>query len=299
MLISTVSQSSGRLDLKVPLITRFENLVVAVDGSTSPERMAASLMKLPLFSAANVTLLHAVPPQISAEQMKAEWAKGQQILADALKVLALRPGMSVTTELLEGDPKMVVCNYAARKSSPLVIMGSKARSRIAAILQNSVSQYAFQVASCPMVLVKEDCYVKQPSRVMVALKDTPASRRAFDLAVDMVKGIQGGRLYVGRIQPKAMAPTEDPILTEALQELKRANVPYQIITAVGDPGIELCQLADQQGIDFMVMGSPDRRPSVARNLPDLDRLLGKSTSDYVRVHTNCPVLMVRSEFDQE
>jgi nucleotide-binding universal stress UspA family protein len=42
-----------------------------------------------------------------------------------------------------------------------------------------------------------------------------------------------------------------------------------------------------------VIGSPDRRPSIAKGLPDLDRLLGESLSDYIRVYTPCPVLLTR------
>jgi nucleotide-binding universal stress UspA family protein len=48
-------------------------------------------------------------------------------------------------------------------------------------------------------------------------------------------------------------------------------------------------------VDLLMLGSPERRPTVARALPDLDRLLGQSLSDYVRVYANCPVMLVRSE----
>jgi nucleotide-binding universal stress UspA family protein len=43
-----------------------------------------------------------------------------------------------------------------------------------------------------------------------------------------------------------------------------------------------------------MVGSPDRRPSIARSLPDLDRLLGSSVSDYVRVNATVPVLLTRT-----
>ncbi len=46
-------------------------------------------------------------------------------------------------------------------------------------------------------------------------------------------------------------------------------------------------------MDLLILGSPDRRPSSAKNLVDIDKLLGNSLSDYVRVYSNCPVLLVR------
>jgi nucleotide-binding universal stress UspA family protein len=47
-------------------------------------------------------------------------------------------------------------------------------------------------------------------------------------------------------------------------------------------------------VDLLMLGSPDRRPQIGKNLPDLDRLLGGSLSDYVRVYANCPVLLERT-----
>jgi nucleotide-binding universal stress UspA family protein len=47
-------------------------------------------------------------------------------------------------------------------------------------------------------------------------------------------------------------------------------------------------------IDLLLIGSPDRRPSIAKNFVDLDRLIGSSLSDYVRVNATCPVLLSRT-----
>ena len=44
---------------------------------------------------------------------------------------------------------------------------------------------------------------------------------------------------------------------------------------------------------LQTVASQDRRPLVARGLVDLDRLLGGSVSDFVRVHAPAPVLLVR------
>ena len=59
------------------------------------------------------------------------------------------------------------------------------------------------------------------------------------------------------------------------------------------PGPEICKISQELNVDLLILGSPDRRPSMAKNLVDLDRLLGNSLSDYVRVYASCPVLLVR------
>ena len=49
----------------------------------------------------------------------------------------------------------------------------------------------------------------------------------------------------------------------------------------------------QHKADLLVIASQDRRPLVAKGLVDIDRLLGSSVSDYIRVHAPAPVLLVR------
>jgi nucleotide-binding universal stress UspA family protein len=82
---------------------------------------------------------------------------------------------------------------------------------------------------------------------------------------------------------------------QAIAKAKRMGVPYRCLVTGGKPGEQICNLAEEYNIDLLMLGSPDRRPSVAKSLPDLDRLLGTSLSDYVRVNANCPVLLARRE----
>ena len=58
-------------------------------------------------------------------------------------------------------------------------------------------------------------------------------------------------------------------------------------------GAEASATADDLKADLLVIASQDRRPVVARGLVDIDRLLGSSVSDYIRVHAPAPVLLVR------
>ncbi|MBM5826090.1 MAG: universal stress protein, partial [Cyanobacteria bacterium M_surface_10_m2_119] len=60
-----------------------------------------------------------------------------------------------------------------------------------------------------------------------------------------------------------------------------------------DIGRTVCAAAEELTTDLLVIASQDRRPVVAKALVDLDRLLGSSVSDYIRVHAPAPVLLVR------
>jgi nucleotide-binding universal stress UspA family protein len=61
----------------------------------------------------------------------------------------------------------------------------------------------------------------------------------------------------------------------------------------GEVGRTVCEAAEETKADLVVIASQDRRPLVAKALVDLDRLLGSSVSDYIRVHATAPVLLVR------
>lgn len=87
---------------------------------------------------------------------------------------------------------------------------------------------------------------------------------------------------------------KDPVLAPAIAEAKKQGLQPICIPSRGRPGEEICRLADEKNVDLLMLGSPDRRPTVAKSFVDLDRLLGASLSDYVRVNANCPVLLART-----
>ncbi|HRD41361.1 MAG TPA: universal stress protein, partial [Prochlorococcaceae cyanobacterium AMR_MDS_5431] len=83
------------------------------------------------------------------------------------------------------------------------------------------------------------------------------------------------------------------IISKAVQRARGLGVNLNTIQCTGDVGRGVCQVAEEIKADLVVIASQDRRPLIARALVDLDRLLGSSVSDYIRVHAPAPVLLVR------
>jgi nucleotide-binding universal stress UspA family protein len=277
-----------------------EKILLANSGAGQTEAMLKALMEIPLIQRAQVTVLHVVPPQVTAEAMTEKWEVGGKTLATAIQTLNLDPAR-VTAMLREGDPKDVVCKVADEVEADLIIMGSRGLKRIQSILENSVSQYVFQLSSRPMLLVRDDLFVKKINRVMVAMDKSESAQQALKLALGLLRDVKGSQIILAhtnadlKIKPGEMAanPNEDPVLLPAIAEAKKYGVSYKCIAPEGKPGERICQTAEELNVNLLILGSPDRRPSVAKGLPDLDRLLGQSLSDYVRVYANCPVLLVR------
>lgn len=278
-----------------------EKILLTASGTGQSEEMLKALMDIPAIQRAAITVLHVVPPQVTSEGMTEQWEEGGRIMAKAIQTLNLDPA-SVTAMLREGDPKDIVCRVADEIDADLIIMGSRGLKRIQSILENSVSQYVFQLAGRPMLLVKDDIYVKKINRVMVAIDKSEAAQQALQTALSFLRDIKGGQLVLVHTNPDmklkpgeiAANPNEDPVLLPAINEAKKLGINYKCVAPEGKPGERICQLAEELNVDLLILGSPDRRPTIAKGLPDLDRLLGQSLSDYVRVYANCPVMLVRN-----
>jgi nucleotide-binding universal stress UspA family protein len=280
-----------------------KKILLAVSGLGHAEEMLKTLKDIPSIQEANVTVLHVVPPQTTTEAMTSKWEEGGKILANAIQYLNLNPG-TISSILRQGDPKDVVCKVADEMDADLIIMGSRGLKRLQSILSNSVSQYVFQLSSRPMLLVKDDIYVKKINRVMVAMDKSDAAKQCLSLALFLIKDIKGSQLILSNVKTdlggKAVGVTndvkvgQDPVLDEAIALARKYGVEPRCVSSSGKPGEEICRLASYLSVDLLLLGSPDRRPSIAKSFVDIDRLVGSSLSDYVRVNATCPVLLART-----
>lgn len=276
-----------------------QNILIAVAGLGKCEQMLKIMMEIPIVKGANVTILHVVTPQVTAELMSQKLTAGGKILADAIEYLKLDPA-KVNVRLKQGDPKDIVCQVADEENSDLIIMGSRGLNRLQSILSNSVSQYVFQLTSRPMLLVKDDVSIKSISKIMVGYDNSVPAQASLKLALSFLREIKGSQILITQVKAteKSAAaivkPEQDPIFAPAISEAKKQGVAYKCIVFAGEPGQEICRAAEEFNADLVMIGSPDRRPSIAKNLPDLDRLLGNSISNYVRVKAPCPVLLTRA-----
>lgn len=85
-------------------------------------------------------------------------------------------------------------------------------------------------------------------------------------------------MYYGVPEPDTRA------LEEMLKKIRPTdpNVPYEHRLVVGSPAHAICDLADEEGVDMIVMGTHGRT--------GLRRLLMGSVAEHVVRWANCPVL---------
>ena len=279
-----------------------EKILLASSGPGNTETMFKALLEIPMIQRSQVTVLKVIPPQSSAGKMDSQSADSKQELTETVARLGIEDS-KVTPMLLEGEPKDMVCKVADEMNADLIVMGSRGLGGLKAILKNSVSQYVFQLSSKPMLLVKDDLYSIRPiKRVLVALDKSDMARESLKVAVDLTRNIKDSELiFVHTLSNLRSSideainakPETDPVLAPAIAEAKRYRINYRCLAPEGKPGQRICALADELNVNLLILGSPDRRPSIAKGLPDIDRLLGSSLSDYVRINAPCPVLLTR------
>ncbi|WP_271253308.1 universal stress protein [Pseudanabaena sp. Chao 1811] len=274
----------------------FQQILLAVDGSGRSREMLNMLLALPSIQSSQINVLHVIPNSTNSEGITEYRLAGEKIIEREIKSLRLSSGNSTVSLLKEGEPKDVVCKVAEELKANLLIMGSRGMGRLQAILANSVSQYVFQLSDVPMLLIKDDVYIKTIRSIMVSVDGSAASNHSLDLAIKLASGAKDVEIFLARVVKRKDENTAstDPVLLEASAKLKRLNIPSRSFVGSGDVGKEICRLADESNTSLLLVGSPDRRPSIARSLPDLDRLLGSSVSDYVRVNATVPVLLTRT-----
>lgn len=300
------------LDLKhIKAIKKYKHrsmirkILFADSGTGQVQDMLKNLLKLPAFRDTSVNILHVVKKSLTPDSEQSGYEEGGKLLAQAIQDLKLNPE-NVNTILRQGDPKDVVRAVAEEIDADLILMGSRGLKRLQSILSNSVSQYVFQLTNRPMLLVKDDIYVRTLKKVMVAIDKSDAAMYGLNLALQMVRDYPGCEVVLLRVNPDlppnlALSQADmdaNPTLEPAIKLAKQMGAKYRTLVVGGRPGATICTVAGEQDVDLLVLGSPDRRPSIAKTLPDLDRLLGTSLSDYVRVNSPCPVLLARTETSQ-
>ena len=275
----------------------FRNLLIADSGKGHVEEMVRMLRAIPVLRQARLNLLHVVPEQ-AGENFQDHWQKAAGLVAEAVQRLGLNPS-EINTIIRQGDTKQTVLKVADELDADLILMGSRGLSRLQSILSNSASQYIFQLSTRPMLLVRDDLYVRHINRVMVTIDGTGVGDDALKIACELVREVPGGSLTGIHISRQDITPSRgglspaDELLQKAVLRARNFGVELKGIHTTGDIGRGVCAAAEAEKADLLVIASQDRRPLVARALVDMDRLLGSSVSDYIRVHAPAPVLLVR------
>jgi nucleotide-binding universal stress UspA family protein len=139
-----------------------KKILCPVDFSTGSMRALDKARDLALALGAELEVLHVyqVPvfglPQAEAmitPSLKAEIAEKTERLLTSLKETVDRPGLTVTTKLIEGYPAEAIVERARELNAEMVVMSTHGRTGFRRFLLGSITERVVRMASVPVLTV--------------------------------------------------------------------------------------------------------------------------------------------------
>jgi nucleotide-binding universal stress UspA family protein len=139
-----------------------KKILCPVDFSTGAMRALDKARELALALGAELEILHIhqIPvfglPQAEAmitPSFKAELAEKAERHLTSLKETIARPGLVVTTKLIEGYPAEAIAERARETSAEMIVMSTHGRTGFRRFLLGSVTERVVRVASVPVLTV--------------------------------------------------------------------------------------------------------------------------------------------------
>ena len=138
------------------------------------------------------------------------------------------------------------------------------------------------------------------NNILVPIDGSQQSDQALDHAIRLVKHISPtARITVIHVSPllilneppisvplsETMAEEGRSIVEPASAKLMESRIAFKSVTLTGDPSTTICQQAETDGHDLIVMG--------CRGVGLMSEILLGSVSHGVIKHANCPVLIIK------
>lgn len=149
-------------------MARPEKILVAFDGSPHSKQALEWAMDLSRVANSSIVVVHVFEPvnimsiygaegdgdktmRAAVKELK---ENGQETLETAREFCAKR-GVTVKTELLQGNVAETIIRYAKREHIDLIVAGTKGRGELEELLMGSVTRNLVSLARIPVLVVKD------------------------------------------------------------------------------------------------------------------------------------------------
>jgi nucleotide-binding universal stress UspA family protein len=195
-------------------------IVCGVDGSNAAADAASTAALLADALGHRLVLVHAVEPTATVgyainpygfQSQRAQEEEGQ-LRYDAVKEAgerllesvgrALDLGLSSAQRVDVGEPSLVLADIAEEERAELVVVGTRARGKLASAILGSVSSELISRAPCPVLVVPPGTQVKSGT-IVCAVDDSSAARHAARAARSLSQSL-GGELVLAHAIPTTL-----------------------------------------------------------------------------------------------
>jgi nucleotide-binding universal stress UspA family protein len=285
----------------------YEDILFPTDGSDPAESVLEYALQIATEHGATIHLLNVADTgrdsvtTIRGEVIDTLEQEGQRIVEEAAQRVR-EQGVSVVSEVLQGDPYKTIVDYSQQSSIDCIVMPTHGRRVIHRFLLGSVTERVINTAEVPVIAVNPDrnrSLTYPPQHVLVPTDGSRGAALAVTEGIDIAKAT-GATLHLlhvvetGSLGPDARSVLKEDELTaraneilgEATEKIKETSL--DAVTSVvehGEPSKVIRSYIDENEIDLTIMGTHGQT--------DFSRyVMGGVSAKLVRT-SPAPVLWVR------
>jgi len=255
----------------------YDHILFPTDGSNPAETVLEYALQITSEHQATLHVLNVADTnrdsvtRIRGEIIDVLEEEGQHIVDEAAQRAEDR-GVSVVSEVLQGDPYKTIVDYSEQSDIDCIVMPTHGRRGIHRFLLGSVTERVINTAAVPVISVNPDRerpLTYPPQHILVPTDGSRGAELALTEGID-VANATGATLHLlhvvemGSLGPDARSILKEgelteraqEILTEASERVKEASI--ELITSEiehGEPSKVIRDYIDENDIDLAVLGT--------------------------------------------
>jgi nucleotide-binding universal stress UspA family protein len=282
--------------------SRFEKILVSVDGSHSCERAKEATALIAKCFGSHVTVVHVISHDFMHPELRANYqlstealneieksyhSAGDTILSSSIEFFKSK-GIKVKSEIIEHEDIAEETLELAEKTKPgLLVVGNRSDDEASRFALGNVAEKIALYADCSVFVAKKKGLMKN---FLVAVDGSEAANRALEWVLELAQQfkthvtllhVEEAKLFA--LEPKAVKEVGMRILNDAASKLKGLDCAVRL--EAGNHSKTILKVEKEGHYDLIVLGSRGNS-SVKRFL------LGSVTAD-VSMHSHSSVLIVR------
>ncbi|MFT4889967.1 MAG: nucleotide-binding universal stress UspA family protein [Halobacteriales archaeon] len=285
----------------------YDRILFPTDGSDVAGTVLDYVLDLAVGVDATVCVLNVADTnrdsvaRIDGEVIDVLEGEGEEVV-EAAADRARERGVSVETEVLQGDPYRTIVDYADTRDVGLVAMPTRGRRSLDRFLLGSVTERVVRRSDVPVLTIRPDDEVdlRHPYRnVLVPTDGSEAANDALAAAIEVASAAGAGLHLLHVVEESGFGldfgsddetDEADEILESAAETARDASID-PVTTAVqrGSVHEETMAYVDDHDVDLVVVGTHGRT--------NLDRYLLGSVAEKLVRSSPVPVMTVR-EYDR-
>lgn len=139
-----------------------KKILVPIDGSDNSYRALDAAILLSEKLDAKLTAIHVMgdPPVLHIYSQKLltslldAYRKEIRLILSKCSEIATKKGLTINTELLQGNPASMILNYCEKGEYDIVVMGSRGMGMFKEMLLGSVSSKIVHYSCCPVMIIR-------------------------------------------------------------------------------------------------------------------------------------------------